>query len=355
MAKLRHYPSFAGTFVNRHPLPRYKMCDDLHIRQNAGVADPFFTGKNGNGSREADYGAGVWCGGQTRLPDNQGGQNGLTHAQKIAQTKIRTADTSNNAAPEKSALPISHYLATPQFSELIIHHQHPSNQASSKKLRSGHKRPRKRMNSQCFCRDSLGSWAVLGVFRQNRGDFPGRFSKPPVFTASNRCQHPCPSHRLGRPVPGTCHVACSDSRKTQPGAKPGGQGAKPQAGGPSRGARNHFRNRPEHGSTRTGPRPGHIHLISPSKPPQNRSASVQKEAKSTECGNETATKWQRSGNGNTLAIPQIRLRTSHRLIQLVSFLLTLTGRSSCATRHANMLRGQHFGPDAGHVVSSQSG
>ena len=83
------------------------------------------------------------------------------------------------------------------------------------------------------------------------------------------------------------------------------------------------------------------------KPPQNRSASTQKEAKSTECGNETATKWQRSGNGNTLAIPQIRLRTSPRSIQLVSFLLTLTGRSSCATRHANMLRGQHFGPEPG--------
>ena len=54
MPKLRHYPSFAGTFVNRHPLPRYKMCADLHIRQNAGVANPFFTGKNGNGETVAN-------------------------------------------------------------------------------------------------------------------------------------------------------------------------------------------------------------------------------------------------------------------------------------------------------------
>ncbi len=49
-AQLGHYPSFAGTFVNRHQAKRCKMCDDLNIRQNAGVAGPIFTGKNGNGS-----------------------------------------------------------------------------------------------------------------------------------------------------------------------------------------------------------------------------------------------------------------------------------------------------------------
>ena len=31
------------------------MCGDLNMRQNTGVADPFFTGKNGNGSRELEY------------------------------------------------------------------------------------------------------------------------------------------------------------------------------------------------------------------------------------------------------------------------------------------------------------
>ncbi len=51
--KLRYYLSFAGTFANRHPLPRHKMCDAWNIRQNAGVAGIVFSGKNGNGSRAA--------------------------------------------------------------------------------------------------------------------------------------------------------------------------------------------------------------------------------------------------------------------------------------------------------------
>ena len=44
---LRHYPSFAGTFVNRHQVRRHNMFADLYIRQNAGVPGPIFTGKNG--------------------------------------------------------------------------------------------------------------------------------------------------------------------------------------------------------------------------------------------------------------------------------------------------------------------
>ena len=47
-------PILCRSSANRHPLPRYKMCDARNIRQNAGVAGIVFSGKNGNGSRAAE-------------------------------------------------------------------------------------------------------------------------------------------------------------------------------------------------------------------------------------------------------------------------------------------------------------